>query len=378
MAGAFGDLGTLLPLAVLLIKVNGLNPTVTLGLVGLAYVLAGLYYRIPMAVQPLKSFSALAIAAGLGVSVIAAGSLLMGAALLVLGLAGAAGWITRIVPKSLVRGIQLGAGIILVIAGGRALIQPLVVPWVGWVLAGVSGALLLATLVRRVPAALLVTVLGVTVGISLGGFPPLGFGPVAPSLRFPTGTELGQASLLLVLPQLPLTLANSVVAARDVATTYFGGGAARVTPRALCVGLGVGNLAAGLLGGMPICHGSGGITAHHAFGARTGGAVVFLGSLLLVVSMGFGPMAGDLCRLMPGSALGALMIYVGTAHVLLVRDVRGWRDWIVVLGAGLTGGLTRHNGYGLVVGIFLFLLGAAWSTAMRRRSSPGDPTPGSA
>lgn len=360
IAGALGDLGTLVPLSILLITVNGLNPSVVFGVAGLAYVLAGSYYRIPMAVQPLKSFSSLAIALGLGASVIGAGAAVMGAALLLLGLTGAADWIARVIPKPLVRGIQLGVGVILIRVGAAFSIDPVptLPAWAAPAMAAGTGILILLFVEnKRLPAGVLAVVAGLAAGLIIFGIPSIAFGPVIPAIRMPTGADLWSASILLVLPQLPLTLTNSVTATHDVARLYFGEGARRVTGRALTTGLGVANLAAGLAGGMPICHGSGGLTAHHRFGARTGGSVILVGSLLLLLALAFGPAIAGFCRTIPRPVLGAMMVYVGAAHALLVRDVRGGWAWATVVATGGVGGVMNHNGYGLAAGLIVAGLG---------------------
>lgn len=366
LAGAVGDLGTLLPLSILLITVNRLNPTVVFGLAGATYLLAGLYYRVPMAVQPLKSFSALAIGLGLGAPLIGSGALVMGAALLLLGATGLAGWLTRIIPKSLVRGIQLGVGLVLIRAGSRMTVGLMGEPWVAPALAAGTALIVLVFLrSRRWPAGLLAVAFGGAAGLWLNGLPAPALGPLRPEFLVLSWHDLGAAALLLALPQLPLTLTNSVAATRDVAETYYGEEARRVTPRALAVGLGLVNVAAGFVHGMPLCHGSGGMTAHYRFGARTGGASIFLGAALLAAAVGLGPMVADLCRLMPAPVLGVLMVYVGASHGFLIRDTRGLADWLVVLVTGVVGGVTNHNGFGMAAGVGVLLL--AW---IARRARP--------
>jgi MFS superfamily sulfate permease-like transporter len=360
IAGSLGDVGTLVPLAVLLITVNRLNPSVVFGITGFVYLLSGLYYRIPMAVQPLKSFSSLAIALGLGASVIAAGSIVMGVALLILGLSGAADWIAQAIPKSLVRGIQLGVGLILIRVGLGFCAAPLAgVPgWASLALAGgTAGILFFFIDSKRYPAGLLAVAGGLLAGLFLFGIPALSFGPVLPLIRFPKESDFWTASILLVLPQIPLTLANSITATHDVARQYFGEGARKVTGRALTMGLGFANLFAGMVGGMPLCHGSGGITAHYRFGARTGGAGVFLGSFLIALALLFGPAIGGFCGTIPRPVLGTLMAYVGISHCLLIRDVRGGWNWATVLATGVVGGVMNHNAYGLGAGIIVLTAG---------------------
>lgn len=361
IAGSLGDLGTLVPLAVLLITSNGLNPTVVIGVVGLVYMLSGLYYRIPMPVQPLKSFSALAIAGGLGPSVISAGTMLMAVSLLVLGITGAADWIARCVPKILVRGIQLGVGVILIRVGLRLCFEPIAGAEI-WLPATLAVATILVILIfarnRTFPAGLLVVGGGLLAGLVLIGLPPIALGPVIPRMELPSAGDFWKAAILLVLPQLPLTLTNSLAATQDAAQSYFGASSRRVTGRALAIGMGIANLVAGLFGGMPVCHGSGGVTAHYRFGARTGGAGIFLGAVLLFLAVGFGPTIAGFCKMIPPPVLGALLVYVGAAHCLLIRDVAGGWAWVIVLVTGGVGGILNHNGYGLAAG--LAVLAARW------------------
>lgn len=373
VAGALGDLGTLLPLAVLLVTVNGLNPTVVFGLVALVYLVGGLYYRIPMAVQPMKSFAALAVAFGLGASAISAGGLLMGACLLALGLCGAADWLARRIPRALVRGVQLGVGVILIRVGARLAVQTVAGagPWFSIALALGAGLLILVFRnSRRFPAGVLVVGGGILAGLALFGPPPFMPGPVLPRPHPLAPGDFWTALIVLVLPQLPLTLTNSLAATCDVARSYYGPRSSRVTGRAVAVGLGLANLAAGALGGMPVCHGSGGLTAHYRFGARTGGSVLFLGTVLLALALGFGPSMAGFCSLIPAPVLGALLVYVGAAHCLLILDVSGRWNWTVVLATGGVAGILNHNGYGLTAGVAVLAaqyVAHRWQTRSRRR-----------
>ena len=52
VAGAFGDIGVLFPIAIALITLNHLNPTALFLTAGLTYCLAARYFQIPIAVQP--------------------------------------------------------------------------------------------------------------------------------------------------------------------------------------------------------------------------------------------------------------------------------------------------------------------------------------
>jgi SulP family sulfate permease len=156
---------------------------------------------------------------------------------------------------------------------------------------------------------------------------------------------------LLALPQLPLTLGNSVFATAETARESFGDEASRMTPRPLCVSLALANLAAGALGAMPLCHGSGGLTAHRRFGARGAAATVIAGALYILLALVFADRAPAVLRAVPPAVLGAMMVYVGVCHALLLRGLteRIWLAWAVGLVGLLTGNLAWALGLGLIV-----------------------------
>ena len=158
---------------------------------------------------------------------------------------------------------------------------------------------------------------------------------------------------MLVIPQIPLTLTNSVVATVDTARTYFGPGAERVTPVRTSLSIAAGNLWAGLVGGLPMCHGSGGLTAHYRTGARTPVATTLIGLLLIAVAFVFGVSALEVRGLMPYAVLGALLAYVGAQHLLLGLKVSSLPHLAVVVLVGLVvlmpfGNMAVGAGAGLV------------------------------
>ena len=137
------------------------------------------------------------------------------------------------------------------------------------------------------------------------------------------------ALTVLVIPQLPLSFANSCLATADAARSYFGERAAHVRPGRLATSLGSANIVAGAMSGMPVCHGAGGLTAHHAFGARTGGAPLAMGAALLVLAVGAGSGLAAVLSAFPLPILAALLAAAGVLHIGLARDLRGaawpWR-----------------------------------------------------
>ncbi len=59
LSGAFGDIGTALPLLTGMILASGMHPASVLTVFGLAQIGSALFYGIPMPVQPLKAVAAL-------------------------------------------------------------------------------------------------------------------------------------------------------------------------------------------------------------------------------------------------------------------------------------------------------------------------------
>jgi SulP family sulfate permease len=341
LAGAVADLGVLVPIAVALIVGNGLSATAVLLPAGLLYVTAGLVYRLPVPVQPLKAFGAIAIANGLGSDEIAAGALLVGAIFVVAARLGLLDLAARAFPRALVRGVQLTVGLLFLdIAWGLVTAPPetfsvhALEP--GWALPLGIAVLLLAVALKRFAVSLALVGLGAALVVVLAG-DEASLGPSA--LAFPSldTAAFATAFTVLVLPQLPLSFANSCLATADAARVYFGERAKGVTPGRLASTFGSANLLAGALGGMPVCHGAGGMTAHYSFGARTGGAPLAVGAGLVTLAVVFGAGLADLLPAFPLPILAGLLAAAGLLHIGLLRDLRSGHDWALALLVGTVG-----------------------------------------
>ena len=359
LAGAVADVGVLVPISVALIVGNGLSATAVLLPAGLLYLTAALVYRLPVPVQPLKAFGAIAIAKGLGSDEIAAGALIMGAGFLVLGRTGLIDRASKAFPRPLVRGVQLTVGLLfLKIAWGLATDPPkafhayAVAP--GWAvgLSLATLALALALRNRLVSLALVGAGLAAVVVQAGGG---ASFGPSAIHLPSIDGAALWTALTVLVIPQAPLTFANSCLATSDAARSYFGESAGRVRPGRLATTLGGANLLSGAISGMPVCHGAGGMTAHYAFGARTAGAPIAMGGSLLVLALGAGAGLAGLLAAFPLPILAGLLSAAGVLHIALLRDLSTARDWLVALLVGCVG-FASNLSVGLALGLALWWL----------------------
>lgn len=364
-AGAVADLGVLVPLATALILVNGLDAGAVFVCAGLLVVVSGLAFGIPFPVQPLKALTAVAVAGGLSPDVIHAAGLELGGFLLLLSIGHVADAVARVFVKPVVRALQLGVGALLVLTAIRLVVEPPEVfagtpasPWPVVLGVGAFAGVALAAHRRRYGAALLLFAGGVVATIATIS-PDLG-GPSfrLPDLSLPSAGAFGTAFLLLVVPQLPLTFGNAVVAVNDLAHEYFGPAARRVTPARVCLSAGVGNLVSALVGGMPMCHGAGGLTAHVRLGARSSAMNMLLGAALLTLGLFFAAQVPVILGLLPIWVLAAFLAYAGLRHAWLVTDLRGSSLTIAVsagvLGAWL-GNLAVTAGIALVLVHFLRL-----------------------
>lgn len=375
VAGSVADLGVMVPLVILLIVKNGMNPTAVLLLAGLLYIVSGLVFRVPVSVQPLKAVSVIAIASGLSPSVIGAAGILMGGILLLFSVTGMSNLLSRLFTRPIVRGIQLGVGVLLVTNGIKMILDPqflrggesVILHFAGadvpvGLLFGIAGGavLIIFSTSRTIPAALALLVFGLTAGLCFGSFTALrniAFAPTPLAISFPAAHDFTIAFFLLVLPQIPLTFGNSIVATSDTARSYFGQCAAGVTPGRLSLSLGITNIIAGLIGAAPLCHGAGGMTAHYRFGARSGAMGVIIGSCFVLVGLLFGKSAPALFVLLPPSILGIMLVFIGIEHGMLMQDVIDSRqDLFITLAIGTIAGATGNIFAATVAGFALLLL----------------------
>ena len=327
--GAVADLGVLVPLAAALILVNGLDAGAVFVGAGLLVIATGLAFKIPFPVQPLKALTAVAVARELSPDVIHAAGLELAAFLLLLSIGHVADLVARLFVKPVVRALQLGVGVILVATAVKLVADPPDLfstpasPWPIVLAVAAFAGVALAAQRRRYAFALLLFGAGLaaTVAATRPDLAAPSF--TLPDLGLPPASAFGTALVLLVIPQLPLTFGNAVVAVNDLAHEYFGERAARVSPSRVCLSAGIGNTLSALIGGMPMCHGAGGLTAHVRLGARTATMNLLLGSSFLAIGLLFAGQIPVILGLMPVSVLGAFLAYAGLRHAWLVSDLRG-------------------------------------------------------
>ncbi|HEX9713956.1 MAG TPA: putative sulfate/molybdate transporter [Actinomycetota bacterium] len=363
-SAAVADIGVLLPIAAALVLVNGVDAGAALGFAGLLFVVAGLVYRVPMPVQPIKAAAAIAIATKAPPAMLAAAGIGLGAILLVLALTRLVPLAAKLFPTTIIRGNQLGVGILLLFAAYQLVDGS---DQIGLAVAAAIAATVAALPRARGPVALALVAGGIGWTMLQGGTVALGADPTLPSLAIPSWGTIVTAMTLLVIPQLPLTFGNAIVGTADLEHEYYGARARRVTPTNLALSCGLANVTLGMFGGMPLCHGSSGATAYHRFGARTGGVNLVIGGALLAAGLVFAPAALTLFGMIPPAVLAGLLAYTGLEHGLLVADQRG-PSMAIAVAMGVIGGATRNLAIGMAVGLPAY---AAVALAGRARAALG-------
>jgi len=390
ISGGFGDIGLLAPLAVSLITLNHLNATVVLAGAGIFYVTTALIFRLPVPVQPLKAVSAIAIASGLGPPGIAAAGLMIGVIFVALSVTNLTSVLRRIFVAPVVRGIQLSIGLLLAQAaiGLMARKQQLTLgsgPLDGVgisyaVMLGVVVLVLLLTFQRRALAggSLAVLAVGGLLGLLVGVHQSvhLAFGPAPVRWQLPSAADFSHSFWVLVVPQVGLSIGNSVIATAATAERYFGAAGERVTSRKLSLSMGLANLAVSPLGGMPMCHGAGGMTAHYKTGARTGLGIAVYGCVLAALGLALGATAPVVLALIPAAVLAGFLLYVGIEHASLVSDLQGQDEFLVASAVAAISVATGNISAGVVVGLavhgLLGLLGRRHARALSAMSHAAD------
>jgi len=360
LAGSLSDLGTLLPLTIALVLVNSVPLATTLLVVGGLFVVGGLYYHLPIPVQPLKVVSAVAIASQLPVETIAASGLILGVILLVMAATGAIDLVAKVFTRPIVRGIQLGLGLILMIKGVQFIAAPELLlngsaglPWLNPLVGIIGGVIVLVFLEnKKFPAALLILGFGVLVTLLSGERAEVEVANGGFVLIPPDFAHYWDAFFLLVLPQFPLTIGNAIISTRDVALTKFGKEkSARVSLRALLTSMGITGLISGAIGAMPVCHGAGGLAAAYRFGARTGGSNLIIGAIFILLALLFGDQALQVLTLIPKGVLGVLLFFAGLELASLIADTtEKWHLLTALTIAGVSVA-TGNMGIGVLVGL---------------------------
>ncbi len=360
-SGSMGDLGILIPISFALITINGFSVFSIFFFWGLAYLLTGCYFKIPLPVQPLKAMAVICIASGFKQDIIFIAALLHGLILITLSLSGVIDIVKKWFSDSLMRGIQLGIGLILASKALSLLFDSgifltdhtfeLALNF-GLLLTCVIVYLLLRKINAKIPVSLIMVVIGIVLGsllvkgtLTIPEFKySLGFSSFDPSLFIP-------ALILLVIPQLPLTLGNAIYAASNLSKKLYEEKAERATEKKLSLSIGMANILIGLFGGFPICHGAGGIAAHYKFGGRTGGTTIILGCILILIAVSGGFLT-TFIYLIPVALLSFLLLVTSVEMMKLMKDLEHIEGMLVALIVASISVFSNNLFIAIVIGMF--------------------------
>jgi MFS superfamily sulfate permease-like transporter len=358
-AGAFGDLGTLIPFVVAYTTVLGVDPFGILLAFGASLIVCGFYYKTPFPVQPMKAIGAVATTqaaqtATITVGAVYAASVVTGLIWLLLGITGLTKRVTDLLSRPVAIGIVLGLGIGFMLEGCKLMAGGLIL----------SIAMLAATLLlmsnRIIPVMFLLLAGGAAVAVYrdpaiLTALEAVRLEPRLPTfaLSAVTWSDVLIGVAFLALPQVPLTLGNAVIAVTEENNRLFPD--RPVSERGVSISTGLMNLFGSVIGGVPMCHGAGGMAGHVRFGARTGGASIILGTILLLMGIFLSGSVHTIFSVVPHEVLGIILFLTGAQLALGSCDFskdKGERFATVV-----TAGLCLWNiGLAFVIGMAVYHL----------------------
>ncbi|KAJ6732416.1 hypothetical protein OIU79_003518 [Salix purpurea] len=343
--GAMGDLGTYIPIVLALTLSVDLNLGTTLIFTGIYNIVTGAIYGVPMPVQPMKSIAAVAISnsAEFGVPEIMAAGICTGGILLLLGVT--VKYISKVQDFSksksggdrhwlgldgLVLAIVCACFIIVVSGSGEegSEREGDEISLGGSERPGRRG---LRRIIASLPSALMVFLLGVVLAFIRrpGVVHDFKFGPSSIEVVRFSKHAWKEGFIKGTIPQLPLSVLNSVIAVCKLSSDLFPGKG--FSASSVSVSVGVMNLVGCWFGAMPCCHGAGGLAGQYKFGGRSGGCVALLGAAKLVLGLAVGSSLVMVLNQFPVGVLGVLLLFAGIELAMASRDMNTKEDSFVML-----------------------------------------------
>jgi len=355
LSGAFGDIGTDLPLIIGMLLATNLEISNTLIVYGILQIITSLVYGMPMPVQPLKAVALIVITQKISSDIIWGAGIAIGVIMLILTLTGLVSWLNRVIPKTVVRGIQLGLGLQLCLLSVKDYIPAdKTTGYIFAFIAFIIGLILIGN--RKYPPAIFILLLGVIYMFffHFNIIPDLRFS--VPRILIPhlTWQSIISGLIILAIPQIPLSLGNSIFATHQIAHDLFP--EKKITVKKIALTYSLMNLISPLLGGIPVCHGSGGIAGHYTFGGRTGGSTLIYGLFYLILGLFFSGNSVETLMIFPKPILGTILLFEGFAMILLVKDIIVDRSMFLIAIIVAICAVGLPNGYliGMVFGTFIF------------------------
>ncbi len=354
LAGAFGDLGTFIPFVVAYISLHNIDPLGILVAFGVFKIIVGLYFKTPIPVQPMKAIGGMAIAHPESITqgMILGSGLFTGFFWLTLALTGAISWLHKVTGKPISRGIMLGLGFSFIWEGLKMMgDQPMV---------AISALILTFILLahEKISVMLLLLVFGLFVASYNNPQLFTELAQISGHWRWPqiylgkiTWSDLLAGTLVLGLPQAPLTLGNAIIGTAEENNELFPD--RPVSVKTIALDHGFMNLFSALIGGIPLCHGAGGMAGHVRFGARTGGALIIMGLIVLIMGLFFSDSVILIFKCFPVSILGVILFFAGLELASISRDIGSQKEeaYIMLTTAGLA---VWNMGVAYLAGMLLY------------------------
>lgn len=329
ISGAFGDFGTLVPILVSLSITNQINLTASLIFGGFFNIISGLYFEIPLPVQPMKSIAAVELLANLKNTEIASAGLSVATALTIFALTGAIKLFVKYIPLYIIRGIQLGTGMALILKGISSINASSRWYFMGlaaldnYLIAIIAFCLVMGFWKSRVTlSALLLFIAGMIIASTQVNLSYLSLGPRFWIPFSPSPSEFLNGFVTAGLGQIPLTISNSVIAVVVLAKDLFPeADFKKINVTRISLWVAFMNFSAVWFGSMPFCCGSGGLAAQYRFGSRTKFSVVFLGIIKIFSGLLFGSSIGIIFQKIPVSLIGILLVVAGFQISVITVDL---------------------------------------------------------
>lgn len=340
VTGAVGDTVTVLPIVVSVAVLTDLSLAVMLIWFGVFQIVWGLYFGVPISVEPMKALAALILAGSITTGEFLVAGFLLGGILLVIGATGTIERIQYLLGDPVVRGIQLGVALVLLETGVSLGVGD---PWVAALALVVAIPMMARGYVNS--SAMVILIVGTIIALSHAGIPSPQI-PSADGILLFGPTDLSLSVVEASGAQLAMTLGNACLAASVLLSDYFD---REVSPDRLSFSMGAMNLVAVPFGAFPMCHGSGGIAGKYAFGARTAGSNVILGFGYLLTAV----FAAGLIVAFPLAMLGVILLVI--AYQLGSTSLRKASEYWLVIGIAILGVLI-NLGLALIVGVVAYVI----------------------
>jgi predicted benzoate:H+ symporter BenE len=347
-AGSLGDFGTLLPFTVGYIVICGFNPTGLLLGIGLTNIILALIYRLPLPVQPQKAIGSVALAERWTKNTVLGAGFSVGLVWVLLSFSKRLTDLLEKVPKGVTRGIQLGLAFTLALAGAE-MIHPdflIAIPLMA-----------LAFLLLRnkfLPAAIFLILFGFIYAIATGNLSlsQINVGFSLPQFTLFSLNDMLYGFIYAGIAQLFLTLTNAVVATVALVHDLFPD-RKDVTPRNLIKNMGAMNITTPFIGGMPLCHGAGGLSAQYLFGARTGGAILMEGILEISLGLIFSQSLVNIFTSFPLFVVGVMLLMASFELGKISLKIQGKNEIFIMIVTALLA--TAFNmAVGFIGGLVLY------------------------